>query len=69
MFNVIGIYLGIYIVGLFFTFLSEITYKKRKAKDVKNDFKSIFRRASIIYLVFVLASILYYFLGTKFTSS
>ena len=60
-----GIYLLIYVVGLLFTVLSEITYKRRTLKEVKENFKQIWIRASIIYLIFVIASICYYFFGMK----
>jgi len=64
-FKVIVIYLLIYIVGLFFTFLSELTYKKQKFYEIKKDYKRIWRNATLLYCVFVIASAFYYLLGIK----
>jgi hypothetical protein len=64
-FKIIVIYLLIYIVGLFFSFLSEFTYKKREFSEIKKDYKRIWRNASLVYGVFVIASVVYYLFGIK----
>ena len=63
--KIVLIFLTIYIVGLFFSFLSEITYKKRKFSEVKKDYKRIWRNATIVYCIFIAATAIYYFLGIK----
>ena len=63
--KIVLIFLLIYIVGLFFTFLSEITYKKRKLSEVKKDYKRIWRDATLVYSVFVIATAIYFLLGIQ----
>ena len=63
--KIVLIFLAIYVVGLFFSFLSEITYRKRTISEVKKDYRRIWRNATIIYCIFVVATSIYYFLGIK----
>jgi len=65
MLRVVLIYLGIYVVGLALSFVSEITYKKRAISDVRGDWKRIVRQASIIFCVFVVGSIVWGVLGIE----
>lgn len=55
----------LYVVGVFFTFLSEFTGKKRSLREIKKDYKNILKKFTLIYLIFVVASAIYYFLGIK----
>ena len=55
----------LYIIGLFFTFLSEFTYKKRSLLEVREDFGKIIKKFTLIYFVFLISSLIYYFLGIR----
>lgn len=56
---------GLYIVALFFSFVSEVSYKKRSIADVRQDWKGIVYQTSIMFAVFVVASIIWNFYGHK----
>ncbi len=56
----------IYLLILLLSFLSEVTYKKRTIAEVKNDAKSIIKKASIVYIVFIGATVFYHLAGVNF---
>ncbi len=47
----VTLWLGLYFVGLVYSFVSEVTYKKISIYDVRKDWKRITIRASIIFTV------------------
>jgi hypothetical protein len=59
------IFVGLYVIALVFSFVSEVTYKKRSIADVRQDWKRIVSRTTIIFAVFVIASIIWSFYGPK----
>ena len=61
-YRLMTILLVIYIIGTALTFLSEITYKGRTISEVRKDYKSIIKRSSLMFLVLVFSSIIYYIL-------
>ena len=66
-FSIKIIFMGLllYVVGVFFTFLSEFTGKKRSLSEIRKDYKNILKKFTFIYLIFIVASAAYYFLGIK----
>ncbi len=56
----------IYPFCLLLSFISEITYKKRTFAEAKKSSKKIIKETSIIYAVFVIATIVYQVLGITF---
>ena len=66
MWKIIFIMALIYFICIFFSFISEITYKKRAPKLVLKDYKRIWIKSSLIFLVFLAGSIFYYKIGVKF---
>jgi hypothetical protein len=52
-----------YMFVLFFSFLSELTYRKRSLADIKADKWKIFWRATISFVVLIVASFIYHILG------
>ena len=65
MIRTIAIVVFAYIICICFAFLSEITYKHRKIKDVINDYKRIITNSTIIFAIFIISSIIYYMLGFR----
>jgi hypothetical protein len=61
----IPIIIGLYIIVLFFSFVSEYTYKKKSFSEIKENAKSIIFEATIIFIVMIIASIIYFQLGIK----
>jgi hypothetical protein len=59
------IWVGIYFIALLFSFVSKVTYKKRSINDVRQDWKSIVIQTSIMFAVFMVASILWGVWGLK----
>jgi len=55
----------IYLLILFFTFLSEVTYHKKTLKEVRLNSKQIIIRTTIIFAVMLFATYLYHYLGIK----
>ena len=60
MYKIVMIYIILYLLTLFFSCVSEITYRKKVLKDVVSDFKRIWWRSSLIFVVFLISSILYF---------
>jgi hypothetical protein len=60
-----AICLGLYLVALVLSFVSEVTYKKRSIHDVRQGWRVIVIQTSIIFAVFVVASIVWNVLGLK----
>lgn len=58
-------FVGLYVVALVFSFVSEVTYKKRSIAEVRQDWKGIVSRTSIMFAVFVVASIIWSLYGPK----
>ena len=65
MWKTILVYAFIYVLVILFSFVSEIAYKKRSVKTVIDDSKAIWIKASLIFIVFLVASILYSILRIK----
>ncbi len=65
MYKNILIFVLLYFLAIFFSIVSEITYKKRNLRDVIYDFKQIWYKSSILFLIFIMASIIYYFFGVN----
>lgn len=61
-YRLVTILIVIYIIGTALTFLSEITYKGRTISEVRKDYKYIIKRSSLIFLILVFSSIIYYVL-------
>ena len=61
----VAIFAGLYFTALFFSFVSEVSYKKRSIADVRQDWKGIVTRTSIMFAVFVVASIIWSYFGQK----
>ena len=61
-------FLLIYLLVLLFSFISELTYKKRTIAEIRNNAKSIVKNASILYFIFVVASIVYQLAGVNFNN-
>ncbi len=51
----------VYPIVLFFSILSEVTYRRRPVVDVRRDLRIIWRKATIIYAVFAVSSFLWFF--------
>lgn len=49
----------LYIVVIGVSFMSEVTYNKRSVHDVKQDWKQIVIRTSLIFSVFLVASFIW----------
>jgi len=47
----VTLWLGLYFVGLVYSFVSEVKYKKMSIYDVRKDWKRITIRTSIIFTV------------------
>jgi Na+-transporting methylmalonyl-CoA/oxaloacetate decarboxylase gamma subunit len=60
------VFILLYLLILFLTFISEVTYKKRTIPEVRNDIKKIIMKTSILYLVFIAATIFYQLIGIEF---
>lgn len=65
MLRVVIILLVLYLVVILLSLISEITYKKRHPKDVLKDFKKIVINVSIYFIIFLVASIIYFNLNKK----
>ena len=61
--KIIALFFLTYILVLFFSFLSEVTYKKRAFQEVKNDARQIWKKATLIFIVIVVAIVGYNLLG------
>lgn len=57
--------LVVYFIIIFFSVLSEITYKKRKFSVVLCDLKNIVIKSTIVFLVLLIFTYLYYLFGGK----
>jgi len=66
MWETILIYTLIFIIGSFFFLLSEITYKKKSIRYVVKNYKGILAKGALIFLVFLVASFIYKFIGIEF---
>jgi hypothetical protein len=66
MIKIAAIYALVYLLILFFSFVSEITYKKRSITSTFNDFKRISLRSFLYFTVMVVFSCIYYILGIRF---
>jgi len=64
-FKIMLMYLGLFLMALIGTFVSEITYRKRTIQEVRRDWRQIARKTSLIFGVFVVASILWNVFGVK----
>lgn len=64
--KLVGVIIVLYPLVVFFLCLSEITYHKRKPKDVFGDIKKIMIKALVGMLVVSVFSIVYYILGIEF---
>jgi len=58
-----AILVGLYFTALLFSFISEVSYKKRAIADVRQNWKSIVTRTSIIFAVFIISSIIWSLYG------
>lgn len=63
MLKTIIVWIFIYVFAVSISFVSELTYKRRSLSAIKADAKGIIRRASLIFLVFLAATYVYWFLG------
>jgi hypothetical protein len=54
-----AIWVCLYLVCLLFSFISEVTYKKRSIKEVRQDWKQIASRTTVTFMVFAIASIIW----------
>jgi hypothetical protein len=61
--NAAVILVGLYFIALLFSFVSEVTYKKRSIHYVRQDWRRIVIQASIMFVVFLIASIVWKVLG------
>lgn len=57
--------IGLYFVVIFFPFVSEVTYHKRSIHDVWQDWMRVVSRASVLFAIFTVASIVGRVLGLK----
>jgi len=55
----------LYALALVFSFVSEVTYKKRSIAEVRQDWKGIVTRTSIMFAVLAVASIIWSIYGQK----
>ena len=60
MWKIITIILVLYLIAIVLSFINEVTYKKRSPGDVIKDSKKIIIKTSLIFLIFILASIIYF---------
>lgn len=65
MMKAILFWLCLYLVIMLFAFVSEITYKKKTIKEVRQNFKRVVIETALTFAVFVVAS----YLWSKFGSS
>ncbi|HBA71103.1 MAG TPA: hypothetical protein DER40_12845 [Geobacter sp.] len=59
MIKVILFWICLYLLILIFSFISEITYKKRTIEEVRKNLKQIVIQTSLTFAVFVVASYLW----------
>jgi hypothetical protein len=52
----------VYLVILFFSIVSEITYKKKKLSEVASDIKNIIWKSALAFITLLLFSYIYYLL-------
>ncbi len=62
----ITVYAILFLLILLFSFVSEITYKKRPISSVLNDYKRISFRSFLYFIVLVVFTYIYYLLGIRF---
>lgn len=60
MFEIFFVYLFTYFLIVFFSFVSEITYKKKSLTDCAKDYKKILLRSFIYFIVLVIFSLIYH---------
>lgn len=65
MVRAVAIWGGMYLLCLIFSFVSEITYRKRTIQDVCRNWRTIVVQTSSVFAVFTISSIIWYFLRLK----
>lgn len=58
--KLVGISILLYVLIVFFSLLSEITYKKRKPREVFLGIKAVMFKSLLYLLVLMIASYIYY---------
>jgi hypothetical protein len=61
--DLMKMYAAIFILGLIASFISEVTYKKRSLREIRQDWKNIVIQGLIIFAVFTVSSIVWMLLG------
>ena len=59
------IIIGLYIIALILSFVSEYTYKKKSIAEIKENAKGIFLKITILFAIMIIASFVYMKLGIK----
>ena len=60
------VYLVLYLLVIFFSFLSELIFRKVSFGRLRKNYKKVLLKSSLIFLIFVIASLFYQFMGIKF---
>ena len=59
------LFLGIYVIVLFFAFLSEYTYKKKSIAEIKENAKGIFLKITILFAIMIIVSFIFGLMGIR----
>ncbi len=60
-----AIWIGLYLLCLFFSFISEVTYKKRSIQDVRQNWKPLVTQTTLVFVVFTVASVVWHYWGPQ----